>query len=114
VDDEIVFLADVFEHDELSLYFAGPVTPSYRRRYYRELGEQLAEIRTRLGRVSAHMLSGRLKRVVLDVEQGAVYYFRVSSRVYLVGVTLHQPRVRTMDLRMAELARECQKHHLTE
>jgi hypothetical protein len=114
VDDEIVFLADVFEHADLSLFFSGMVTPSYRRSFYRELGEQLAEIRTRLGRLSAHTLSERLKRVVLDVEQGAVYYFRVTSRVYLLGVTLHQPRVRAMDLHMAQLARECQEHHPAE
>ncbi|HEX6353064.1 hypothetical protein [Actinophytocola sp.] len=114
VDDETVFLADVFEHPALSMYFPGPVTPEYRRRYYRELCKQLAGIRTRLARVSAHMLNGRLKRVVLDVEQGAVYYFRVTSRVYLVGVTLHQPRVRHMDLRMAQLAAECGKFHPTE
>jgi hypothetical protein len=114
VDDEPVFLADVFEHRALSLYFPGPVTPEYRRRYYRDLCRQLAGIRTRLSRVSAHMLRGRLKRVVLDIEQGAVYYFRVTSRVYLVGVTLHQPRVRHMDLRMAQLARECEKFHPTE
>lgn len=109
VDDEIVFLADIFEHPALSLHFAGTVTPRYRRGFYRELGGHLAEIRTRLTRVSARMLRGQLKRLVLDVEQGAVYFFRVNSRMDLVGVTLNQPRVRQTDLRMAELATECGK-----
>ncbi|WP_460406993.1 hypothetical protein [Actinophytocola sediminis] len=114
VDDEIVFLADIFDHSTLALFFAGPVTPRYRRGFYRELGGQLAEIRSRLARVSARMLRGPLKRVVLDVEQGAVYYFRVTSRTYLVGVTLNQTRVRQTDLRMAELAEECGKLHPAE
>lgn len=114
VDDEVVFLGDILEHSALALYYGGPVTPAYRREFYRELSGQLAEIRTRLARVSAQMLRGQLKRVVLDVEQGAVYYFRVDSRLHLVGVTLHQPRVRQVDLRLAELAVECGKLHPTE
>lgn len=114
VDDEIVFMADVFEHRALSLYFAGPITPKYRRGFYLDLANQLVGIRARLARVSARMLRGQLKRVVLDVEQGAVYYFRVNSRMHLVGVTLHQPRVRQTDLRMAELAMECGKLHSAE
>lgn len=114
VDDEVVFLADILEHSALALYFGGPVTPAYRREFYRELSGQLADIRTRLARVGASTLRGQLKRVVLDVEQGAVYYLRVDSRLHLVGMTLHQPRVRQVDLRLAELATECGKLHPTE
>ncbi len=113
VDDEVVFLADVFDHAALGLYFAGSVTPAYRRTYYRDLCDRLGQIRTQLNRVTALLLRGRLKRVVLDVEQGAVYYLRVSGRVYLAGVTLHQPRVHNADLRMAQLAAECRRHHPT-
>jgi len=110
VDDEVVFHADVFDHAALSMYFAGSVTPDYRRAFYQKLSEQLCEIRTQLNRVTALLLRGRLKRVVLDVEQGAVYYYRVSRRTHLVGVTLHQPKVHHADVRMAQLATECEHH----
>jgi len=110
VDDEVVHVADVFDHAGLGMYFAGTVTPQYRRDYYRSFCDRLGEIRAQLNRVTALLLRGRLKRVVLDVEQGAVYYFRVAGRVHLVGVTLHQPRVRSADERMRELAIECQRH----
>jgi hypothetical protein len=111
VDDEVAFVADVLDHAALGLYFAGAVTPDYRRAYYQSLCDRLGELRAQLNRVTAILLRGRLKRVVLDVEQGAVYYLRVSGRVHLVGVTLHQPRVHNADVRMAQLAIECGRHN---
>jgi len=106
--DEVVYLGDTFEHRSMRQYFGRETTPLQRRTHYRRLSGQLGDICSSLNRVSAQTLRGRLKRLVLDVEQGAVYYYRLNSGAQLVGVTLFQPRVRQADLRMAQLAQECE------
>jgi hypothetical protein len=107
IGDEVVYLADTFEHPSMRTYFGRETTPLHRRAHFRRLSGQLSDICSSLNRVSAQTLRGRLKRIVLDVEQGAVYYYRLDNGAQLVGVTLYQPRVHHADVRMARLAREC-------
>lgn len=105
--DEVLFLADTFDHHSMRPYFGTETTPLHRRAHYRKLSAQLSDIYTSLNRVSANALRNKLKRIVLDVEQGAVYCYRLDNCAHLVGVTLYQPRVHHVDLRMAQLAHEC-------
>jgi hypothetical protein len=105
--DEVLFLADTFEHRTMHPYFGRETTPNQRRAHYRTLSAQLSDISTTLNRVSANAVRSKLKRIVLDVEQGAVYCYRLDNSAHLVGVTLYQPRVRHADLRMARLAHDC-------
>jgi hypothetical protein len=42
--------------------------------------------------------------LVLDVEQGAVIYYRLGVGDYLIGVTLNQERVGAADGKLASLA----------
>lgn len=105
--DEVLFLADTFDHQSMRPYFGRETTPEQRRAHYRMLSAQLSDISTSLNRVSANAVRSKLRRIVLDVEQGAVYCYRLDNSALLVGVTLYQPRVRHADLRMARLAHEC-------
>ncbi|WP_156757259.1 hypothetical protein [Actinokineospora pegani] len=82
-----------------------PHAPAAQRRaFYTELGAELGPLANELNRATSGALRGRLTRLVLDVENGAVYYRRLPARRYLVGVTLAQRLVATADDRLAALA----------
>jgi hypothetical protein len=44
---------------------------------------------------------------VLDVEQGAIYYYRIRPAEYLVGVTIIQRKVAEADRKIAEISLAC-------
>jgi hypothetical protein len=45
----------------------------------------------------------------LDVELGAIFYYRLRVGDYLIGVTLDQEQVRAADEEMAKLALRCRE-----
>lgn len=101
---ELVLEADHFGHDTLEPFFTQIAVDS-RRAFYRVFGRQLEAVARRFNRIIAGAPPGGLvRRFVLDVEQGAVYYYRLDVGVYLVGVTVDQSRVRDADERLARLA----------
>lgn len=107
--DELVAAADVLDDPRLRPFFTN-ITPETRRRFYFSFGRELSSTVRRLSRILTPVLGGRLLRLVLDVEQGAIYYYRLSPGRYLVGVTLIQSSVDHADLRMAQLATDCGPH----
>lgn len=103
VDGQVAVSGDTFGAPELEVFFT-QITVDARRRFYLSFTRELATSLTSLNRSVTPVPGGRLLRLVLDVEQGAVYYYRLDSRRYLVGVTLDQGRMPQADLDMAVLA----------
>ncbi|WP_018680872.1 hypothetical protein [Actinokineospora enzanensis] len=77
-----------------------------RRAFYAEFAEAMFATVGQVGRLVRATVAGHLRRVVLDVEQGAVYYYRLGVGDYLTGVTLNQSEVSAADARLARLADE--------
>ncbi|WP_026421925.1 hypothetical protein [Actinokineospora inagensis] len=98
-------LADVDCFDSPGLAsFHELATPAERRPLYSGLGQELAGLASQLNQATSGALGGRLRRIVLDVQSGAVYYRRLPRQRYLVGVTLDQTRVGRADHQMTDLA----------
>jgi len=102
-DAEIMAAVDRLDHGELNGYFT-QISVGARRAFYADFGRGVGFLVGRLGRMSLPVLGGPLRRVVLDVQQGALYYYRLRPGVYLLGVTLDQNKVSDVDDQMAELA----------
>lgn len=104
--DEKTFALDILE-DPRALKIWGRSAVGIRRHFYGRLYPQLESLSSQFGQLVRPALRGRLMRIVLDVEQGAVYYNRLAPREYLFGVTLNQSRVRAADEQMARLTLRC-------
>ncbi|MEU5885359.1 hypothetical protein ABZ835_00745 [Streptomyces sp. NPDC047461] len=94
--------ADVFNDPSLSRFFGG-LSRDVRRTRYAELGERLHYVVARLNQSLRAIMPGRLSRVVLDVEEGALFYVDRPGDHFLLGVTLDQSQVAHADQQMNEL-----------
>ncbi|MEU4517217.1 hypothetical protein AB0F52_00695 [Amycolatopsis sp. NPDC024027] len=103
-NSEPVLTFDRLADPVLAPYFQ-QITVSARRAFYHRLSREVGDVAARINRTAEDVVGGLLHRLVLDVEQGAVYYYRLGACRYLMGVTLDQDEVSTADDRMAELAR---------
>lgn len=108
-DFRILCTADQLGHPAIAPYFH-QISPAERREFYQELCPAMPAWIRKLGRMASTLVGARLERVVLDVEQGAVYYYRIRPGEYLIGVTVDQGRVAVTDSKMAALALACRKH----
>ncbi|WP_150187683.1 hypothetical protein [Streptomyces venezuelae] len=98
--------ADVFNDPELSRFFGGSLTRDERRTRYTELGERLHYVVARLNQSLRAVMPGKLSRVVLDVEEGALFYVDRPDDHFLLGVTLDQSQVARADRRMNDLVHQ--------
>ncbi|GAA4227595.1 hypothetical protein GCM10022254_15670 [Actinomadura meridiana] len=105
-DARVLAEADLFEDDRVAAARPPGEPPQRTRSYYRRLAEECAVYARQLGQVARQAVRGRMLRVVLDVEQGAVYYYRLGPADYLMGVTLNQSRVSEADETIGDLAAE--------
>lgn len=80
-----------------------------RRRMYLELGGQVPARAGELSRAVRSLIPGALQRMVLDVEQGAIYVYRLEGPRFLLGVSLDQKVVGTADRLMASLTRQSRR-----
>ncbi|MYW05133.1 hypothetical protein [Streptomyces sp. SID3343] len=93
---------DLLDHADLDPFFT--ITDRERRRArYRRIGELLPGVVEQMNRSLLALTDGELVRLVLDVEQGALYFHALPDGCYLVGVTLDQEQVAEADARMARL-----------
>jgi hypothetical protein len=99
---------DIFEHPALRNFFRGPTVDDRRARYQR-LGSLLPGVMRRMNESLRAVIRGELVRVVLDVEQGAVYFHALPDSRFLIGVTLDQSRVAVSDDQMSRTARELEE-----
>lgn len=104
-DRDVVFTADYLGDRSLARFFT-QITVASRRKFYQEFSGELRSYATKLSRATSGVLGGLLLRCVLDVEQGAIYYYRIKPGDYLVGVTIDQSRVSGADDGMSRLANE--------
>ncbi len=97
-----VFSVDAFEQPR---YRLRQLSAHQRRGLYEQEGLALIELRRSLEGRLGRLHTGRLVRVVLDVEQGAIYYYEVSREParHLVAVTLDQDHVYTVDAELEAL-----------
>lgn len=101
---ELISAGDCLDAPSIRHLFT-QMTPGARRQAYREVGKNFHVIATQFSQLMRAALNGHLVRVVFDVEQGAIYYYRLPGDIYMVGVTLVQSQVSVADHLMAELAR---------
>ncbi|MBW4721036.1 hypothetical protein [Saccharothrix obliqua] len=100
---EVRTLVDRLADPALGPFFK-QIAVEARRRFYHGFARELGELATRLNRAVRPAVGGLLVRAVLDVEMGAIYYYRLAAGEYVVGVTIDQSRVGEADGRMSALA----------
>ncbi|GLY85895.1 hypothetical protein [Actinoallomurus iriomotensis] len=100
---DIVAEADLLDHEQVVALRPAHLPPPAMRTLYRRTAEGFVTFTRQLSQLARQAVRGRMLRIVLDVEQGAVYYYRLGPRDYLVGVTVNQKRVSQADRRMGEL-----------
>ncbi|WP_367137561.1 hypothetical protein [Saccharothrix sp. HUAS TT1] len=105
VAGEVRAMVDCLGDPSLAPFFK-QITVDARRRFYQGFVQELGAVTTKLNRAVNPVVGGLLERLVLDVEMGAIYYYRLRAGEYLVGVTIDQARVRAADDRMSELTVE--------
>jgi hypothetical protein len=102
-DGEIVFMADCFDDESLQPFFT-QINADIRRKFYLAHAREIGSVATTLGRTMHTALGGGLVlRMVLDVEQGSIFYYRLRPGDYLVGVTVDPAKVSRADDEMARL-----------
>ncbi|WBB77394.1 hypothetical protein O7606_13935 [Micromonospora sp. WMMD882] len=97
--------ADILDDPRLARLFDG-ITPERRRHFYAWLGQRIDSYVRILVRAAHLALGSRVRRLVLDVEQGALYCYPVGRDRYLLGVTVDQQRMWAADDKAALLARQ--------
>ncbi|MCE6994769.1 hypothetical protein LZG04_08105 [Saccharothrix sp. S26] len=105
VGGEVRAMVDCLGDPSLAPFFR-QVAVDARRRFYHGFVQELGAVATRLNRAVNPVVGGLMARLVLDVEMGAIYYYRLRAGEYLAGVTLDQSRVRAADDRMSALVDE--------
>jgi hypothetical protein len=99
---ECDFYVDLFDDDALALLATGDT--GLRRANYARHGRHIRHLITKLDGRLSDLHTGRLVRVVLDVEKGAILYYDLGNQGFLVGVTLDQRQVDPADWKMSDLA----------
>ncbi|MGW0862267.1 hypothetical protein [Streptomyces koelreuteriae] len=96
--------ADIFRHRDLSAHFGTSTTPQQRRDKYSLLGHLLPGVTRRMDTSLHALLDGRIHQIVLNVEQGAVYFQHLKEGHYLVAVSLDHSRLAEADRHLERLA----------
>src|SRR5262249_53963706 len=109
---QVEFSVDQFDDPQLGSYFQ-EISVIERRQFYRDMCRQFPMIAQKFGRISMLATGGRIERLVLDVEQGALYYYRVRPGDYLVGITIDQRQVASADDKVGEMTLHCRDIHAT-
>ncbi|MFJ4554782.1 hypothetical protein ACIP4Q_01620 [Streptomyces massasporeus] len=106
-DWSLVCSGDTFEHQELEDSFA-VVSVAARRAIYRDLVSRLREELTELAGIIAPVTRAPIRRLVLDVVDGAFYMHWVGDGEgdFVVGVTFRQPQVAVAEERLRDLIAE--------
>jgi hypothetical protein len=103
VNGDCRFHLDVLDSTTLNRFFRG-LDRNHRRLAYERAGRQLDWVISRLNTYMRRLDGGILVRTVLDVEQGALYYYWIDQNVYLTGLTMDQPKVLIADEKLRRLA----------
>lgn len=106
-----LFRVDVLDHPDMAP-LVGLAAPDRHREIYENYGTRLKSLMTHLDDDFDELDSGRLIRLVLDVEKGAVFVIEVHehSGRYLLGVTLDQSHVDVADRELRTLTGEIRQY----
>lgn len=102
---EHLFSTDVLTDDGLGTYFRKVSVTEHRKRYEEIFLFSRELVRSLTYRLRP-ALRGRLTRLVMDVEQGALYYRCLPDDLALFGVTLRQNNVWDADRRLETIIEE--------
>jgi hypothetical protein len=102
VDGDCRFSLDVLEDPGIEGFF-DQTTPEDRRRQYQRQARYLSRLVGGLNDSFREIDAGVLIRVVLDVERGALYYYWIDDRRFVIGVTLDQEMVDRADRTMVHV-----------
>ncbi|OLT30378.1 hypothetical protein BJF83_08805 [Nocardiopsis sp. CNR-923] len=102
-DSRFTFSVDLLDHPALAVFFRD-ITVDERRSRYQDIGNLLHRVVRMINGSALAQWGGPLGEMVVDVEEGAVYYFGLCDGSYLVGVTLDQNRVDTTEQVLRQLA----------
>jgi hypothetical protein len=98
-DGELALVHDVFDDDAAEVFFRAGYSPATRRDFYARFLPTLEQhVRDIRGIINPAVGRG-LRRLVLDVQRGAIYAYGLDQRTYLIGITLNQDRVALADLK---------------
>ncbi|GAA1008298.1 hypothetical protein Aple_070430 [Acrocarpospora pleiomorpha] len=103
-EGEIVACADLLDHPVPKKIWGAHNDSAEPRARYDRITEEFGAHCAVLSQLARPAVRGRLLRIVLDVERGAIYYYRLGARDYLVGVTVNQEQVAICDDKMGDLA----------
>jgi hypothetical protein len=106
---ECRFYVDVFDDDAVPV--SHNLDSAERRSSYVRHGRHIRHLANQLNARVADLQTGRLVRVVLDVEQGAIYLYDLGTVGFLIGVTLDQEQVDPTDWKMSLLANALLRAH---
>ncbi|MFJ3308796.1 hypothetical protein ACIPSA_38280 [Streptomyces sp. NPDC086549] len=103
----LVCVGDTFDHQELDDTF-GRVTAPARRARYRDLVCRLQNELDTLGSIIEPVTRDPVRRLVLDVVEGAFYmhWLDGAEGEFVVGVTFRQPKVAVAEQRLRKLVKE--------
>ena len=107
-DDDCLFYVDVLDDANMRRFNVRDTAD--RRRQYEQVGRYARGVTRRIDRRFRGLASGALVRLVLDVEKGAIYYYKLRDVGYLIGVTLDQTEVDPTDRKLSELANQILPH----
>ncbi|WP_146604075.1 hypothetical protein [Micromonospora deserti] len=102
---EPAWSVDILAHPELAPFFNRGITVADRGARYQRLAGDLALLALQVARDLRRAVGGDVSRLVLDMEMGAVFYYRLSPDDYLFGVTLDQDSVARADRAVWTVAR---------
>jgi hypothetical protein len=98
----------VFADSTLETFFSDDRLVEERRSEYLRMAATLKDWVPAMDTNFERIDSGYLIRVVLDVQRGALYYFRIDARRFLIGVTVDQSVVLKADAAMVQLTQDLQ------
>jgi hypothetical protein len=107
-DNECLFYLDFLDEDGMA-HFNVADTP-LRRKQYEHHGRHIRYIVNKLDKRFKELRSGILVRTILDVEKGAIYFYKLRSEGFLIGVTLDQSQVDPTDRKLSQLSGELVSH----
>ena len=99
--------ADVLGHPKLARFFSRAATVEMRRWYCQKFGSGLCTgPESLIGQLTleAEDTIGQIGRMVIDVERGAFFLYRLGDDDFVLGLTLDQGQVTNADLRIAKVA----------
>lgn len=106
-DWSLVCVGDAFDHRKLGPQFRN-IEPGARRALYRDVAQRLRTDIARLRDIMLPVTTAPIDRLVLDVQEGAVYIHWLGRRTgdFIVGVTMNQELVHVAEQRLRMLAGE--------